>query len=83
MRLEGNSIHKKDDSLFKIAQVGKIDAAGSVELCLHEDQQEEETFVVEDDIEEGAVNSQSIVVVKEAQRLECVRKGCRALFGGC
>jgi hypothetical protein len=39
-------------------------------------------LVVEDDSEEGAMNSQSIVVVKEAQLLELVQKDCSALFGG-
>jgi hypothetical protein len=57
---------KTGRGLFTIAQVAGIDDAENCLRSTKQDQQQYETLIVKDDIEEGAVHVHAAVVVQEA-----------------
>jgi hypothetical protein len=52
----------------------------SRELPLREDQSEEERLVVQDDIEQGTVNAQPAIILKESQLAELSMAADRGKF---
>jgi hypothetical protein len=65
---------KTGRGLIKIAQMAGIDDAEDCLRSTKQDQQQYETLIVEDDIEEGAVHVHATVVFQEAQLSELIHE---------